>query len=454
VLASGDLLDDRYRLHDRIAAGGIGEVWEATDTVLGRTVAVKVLQPRHGGDPDFQLRFRHEARAMAALRHPAIADVYDYGESGDDRYIVMAHIEGQPLDQRIAEAGRLDTATTVSIVAQAARALDAAHAAGIIHRDVKPANLIVRPDSTVVLVDFGVARSADSTALTGVNEVVGTALYIAPEQVSKQASGPATDIYALGVVAYHCLAGHPPFLGDNPIQIAMQHLRVDPPPLPSDVPEPVRDLVTTALKKDPADRFPTAAAMADAADALAAHLGRGISATGGGTDGAGLGAGVHLQVAGASAGLRTARSGFRRPDAGRRSRGALITAALLLLTVPVVVVLLALAASGSRSPRPSLPPGPAASNGASQGAGAVPSPGAPGAPQRSGQPSGTAGSNPAGGGAAGSGGAGNGGAGGNPGAGASPTAPAQPGNTATPATSSTGNTAQVPTPGPSGKLDP
>jgi hypothetical protein len=265
----GQMLGDRYRLEDRIAGGGMGEVWQATDTVLGRDVAVKTLNTDRASDPGFQTRFQHEARAMAALHHPNVADVYDYGQSGTDAYIVMARVDGEPLDRRIAERGRLTAAETMSVVAQAGRALDAAHQAGIVHRDVKPGNLIIRPDGAVVLVDFGVARSAESSTLTGAKEVVGTALYIAPEQVSKQVTGPAADIYALGAVAYHCVAGRPPFLGDNPIAVALNHLNDDPPPLPDDVPGPVRALVATALAKNPADRFPSAAAMAAAAEAAA-----------------------------------------------------------------------------------------------------------------------------------------------------------------------------------------
>ena len=264
----GELIGDRYRLDDRIAAGGMGEVWRATDTVLGRDVAVKTLHADRAADPGFQERFRHEARSMAALHHPGVADVYDFGETpdGTDAYIVMARIDGQPLTERIAERGRLTAAETMSVVAQAARALEAAHEAGIVHRDVKPSNLIIKDDGTVVLVDFGVARSAGSSTLTGAREVVGTAMYIAPEQVSKETTGPPADIYALGVVAYHCLAGHPPFTGDNPIAIAMQHLSEPPPDLPADVPPAVRAVVERAMAKNPADRFPTAAAMAEAAD--------------------------------------------------------------------------------------------------------------------------------------------------------------------------------------------
>jgi eukaryotic-like serine/threonine-protein kinase len=267
------MLGDRYRLDGRIAAGGMGEVWQATDTVLGRDVAVKTLHAGRAGDPGFQTRFRHEARAMAVLHHPGVADVYDYGQSGPDAYIVMARVNGEALNERIAERGRLTAAETMSIVTQAGRALEAAHQAGIVHRDVKPGNLIIRADGTVVLVDFGVARSAESAALTGAKEVVGTALYIAPEQVSKEVTGPSADIYALGAVAYHCLAGHPPFLGDSPIAVALQHVQDEPPPLPGDVPPAVRTLVTTAMAKDPADRFSSAAAMADAAEHAVTGLG-------------------------------------------------------------------------------------------------------------------------------------------------------------------------------------
>ncbi|MBG0561506.1 serine/threonine-protein kinase [Actinoplanes aureus] len=275
----GELLAGRYRLDDRIASGGMGDVWLATDTVLGRRVAVKTLRADRAVDPQFQTRFEHEARAMAALHHPGIVDVYDFGrETGEDAYLVMAHVDGQPLSQRIAEQGRLTLADTLAVVAQVGRALQAVHDAGIVHRDVKPANMIIRPDGTVVLVDFGVARSSSSAALTGARDVIGTANYIAPEQVSKKPVGPAADVYALGAVAYHCLSGHPPFFGDNPVAVAMQHVIEEPPPLPDDVPPRVRGLVATALAKDPAARYPSAAAMAAAADAAASATPAGAEA--------------------------------------------------------------------------------------------------------------------------------------------------------------------------------
>jgi serine/threonine-protein kinase len=271
--AAGDLLGKRYRLDDRIASGGMGEVWKATDEVLGRTVAVKVLHPRMFADPGFGARFRTEARVMAALRHPGVVDVYDYGENGGEggtpiAYLVMAYVDSEPLSERISAAGTLEPAETMAIVAQTARALRAAHSAGVVHRDVKPGNLLIRPDGHVVLVDFGVARSSDATsaALTGVNEVVGTALYMAPEQVAKRPITPATDIYALGAVAYHCLAGVPPFPGDNALTVAMRHLDEEPPALSDEIPEAVRALVIRAMSKEPEERYPTAAAMAEAAE--------------------------------------------------------------------------------------------------------------------------------------------------------------------------------------------
>ncbi|WP_410818907.1 protein kinase domain-containing protein [Micromonospora sp. 050-3] len=252
----------------------MGDVWRAVDETLDRCVAVKMLQPRLVTDGGFGERFRREARAMAALRHPGVAQVYDYGEvsrSGAPvlAYIVMECVQGQPLSERIAEVGRLDVAETMSIAAQTASALQAAHDAGVVHRDVKPSNLIIEPDGHVVLVDFGVAVTQEAASLTATNQIVGTALYMAPEQVARNETTPAIDIYALGAVVYHCLAGRPPHQGENAVAVALRHLEEEPSPLPEDVPAEVRALVATAMAKDPADRFPTAAAMASAAQTLA-----------------------------------------------------------------------------------------------------------------------------------------------------------------------------------------
>ncbi|MFG2164352.1 serine/threonine-protein kinase [Micromonospora chersina] len=272
MLSSDVVLSGRYRLDDRVATGGMGDVWRATDLVLGRPVAVKVLLPALVSDPDFIARFRAEARIMASLRHPGVVQVFDCGEDelpdgSRADYLVMEFVAGEPLSRRIEAAGQLEVGETMSIVAQVAQALHGAHARGIVHRDVKPSNLLVQDDGTVVLVDFGVARSTNVTSITSTNAVPGTALYMAPEQAAGRPVSGATDVYALGAVAYCCLTGSPPFTGDNPLQVAVRHLDDEPPELPVEIPQPVRDLVARALAKDPADRFPTAAAMAEAARA-------------------------------------------------------------------------------------------------------------------------------------------------------------------------------------------
>jgi serine/threonine-protein kinase len=258
-------------LDERIATGGMGDVWRGTDVVLGRVVAVKVLRPAMLADPEFSARFYGEARMMAAFRHPGVVEVYDYASATDSTdnsqcaYLVMAYVEGEALSTRLKEAGQLGVAETMSIVAQAADALHAAHQNGTVHRDVKPGNLIVKPNGTVILVDFGVARSAAVTSVTGLNSIVGTALYMAPEQVAKGNVTPGTDIYALGAVAYHCISGRPPFEGDNALQVALRHLEDDPEPLPDEVPAPVRQLISRAMAKKPYERFASAAEFADAA---------------------------------------------------------------------------------------------------------------------------------------------------------------------------------------------
>ena len=259
-------LGGRYRLDERIAGGGMGEVWRGTDQVLGRTVAVKVLLPSLLNEPGFAERFRGEARTMATVNHPGIVDVYDYGsDDAVGAYLVMEYVEGEALSNTLSKVGRLTPARTMDLVAQAAEALQAAHDRGVVHRDVKPANLLVRPDGRLVLTDFGIARSAMVGQLTAVGSVLGTASYISPEQASGGVATPLSDVYALGVVAYQCLSGRRPFDGDNPLSIAMKHVHDRPAPLPLDAPPAVRAVVERAMAKDPAARFPTAAAFAQAA---------------------------------------------------------------------------------------------------------------------------------------------------------------------------------------------
>jgi eukaryotic-like serine/threonine-protein kinase len=265
TVGPGTTLAGRYRVDDHIAGGGMGDVWRGTDEVLGRTVAIKILLPALVAEPGFAQRFRDEARTMATINHPGVVNVYDYGTDGGVTYLIMEYVEGDALSKTLSRVGRLTPARTMSLLAQAADALQAAHDKGIVHRDVKPANLLVRPNGTLVLTDFGIARSAAASNLTAVGSVLGTASYISPEQASGAVATPASDVYALGVVTYQCLSGHRPFEGGSPIEIALQHVDAVPPPLPPDIPLPVRALVERCLAKAPGARFPSAAALAAAA---------------------------------------------------------------------------------------------------------------------------------------------------------------------------------------------
>jgi tRNA A-37 threonylcarbamoyl transferase component Bud32 len=268
TLAPEVLLAGRYRLVNRLASGGMGLVWRAADEVLGRPVAVKLLRSEYAEDPAFLERFRAEARRTAALPHPGIASVFDYGEIEDPdltAYLVMELVDGSPLSALLAREGRLGLERTLDVVAQAGLALGSAHRAGVVHRDVKPSNLLIRRDGLVKVTDFGIARASGDVPQTETGMVVGTAAYLSPEQVACQPVTPATDVYALGVVAYECLAGRRPFTADHPIALALAHQHHRPPPLPSDVPEPVRALVEAAMAKDPEARPPSANVLAEQA---------------------------------------------------------------------------------------------------------------------------------------------------------------------------------------------
>jgi eukaryotic-like serine/threonine-protein kinase len=267
------LLAGRYRLTDRIAAGGMGEVWRGEDVLLNREVAVKLLPTGRAGDDAFLARFRAEARYSASLSHPGIARVYDYGESAEfgGAYLIMELVNGEPLSAILDRAGRLSPDATLDIIGQAARALDAAHQAGIVHRDIKPGNLLVAAGGTTKITDFGIAtavRAAQASHLTETGMVMGTALYVSPEQATGAPVDAASDIYSLGVVAYECLAGYPPFTASEPLAIAYAHKHAPVPALPPDVPQPVGDLVYEMLAKTPAERPAGAWVVADRADML------------------------------------------------------------------------------------------------------------------------------------------------------------------------------------------
>ena len=262
----------RYRLESRIATGGMGEVWRATDTRLGRPVAVKVLKAEYADDAAFRQRFAAEAQHAAALHHPGVASVYDFGEappeeSGDDSprpYLVMELVDGKPLSELIRPGQPLDPEVTRDLIAQAADAVAVAHRAGIVHRDLKPANMLITPDRRVKITDFGIARAGEGMALTQTGQVMGTPQYLSPEQARGEVATQASDIYSLGVVAFECLAARRPFNADNPVATALAHLREPVPPLPDSVPPALAATVTRALAKEPGDRFVDAAAFAAA----------------------------------------------------------------------------------------------------------------------------------------------------------------------------------------------
>ena len=262
------LLADRYRLVARLGTGGNGEVWRARDERLDRDVAVKVLRPELADDEEVRARFRAEARHAGGLRHPGIAAVFDFAEDDDGAWLVMELVAGEPLSARLRREGRLPVDRVLDVVGQAAVALQAAHDGGVVHRDVKPGNLLVRPDGRLSVTDFGIAHATGAAALTRTGQVVGTAAYLSPEQAAGRPVSPATDLYALGVVAYECLSGVRPFERDDPVAVLLAHLQAPPPPLPPDVPEPVADLVHRLLAKDPADRPATAAQVQREAAAL------------------------------------------------------------------------------------------------------------------------------------------------------------------------------------------
>jgi serine/threonine protein kinase len=273
MITPGTMLGGRYRLDERIASGGMGDVWRCVDDVLGRTVAVKILLSSLLEEAGFTERFRVEARTMAAINHPGVVDIYDYGSDPKaGAYLVMEYVEGDALSRTLSRVGRLTPARTMALVAQAADALHSAHEMGVVHRDVKPGNLLVRPNGTLVLTDFGIARSAGAAQLTAAGSVLGTATYISPEQAMGEQATRLSDIYALGVVAYQCLAGRRPFEGENPLEIAMRHVREAPPPLPPDIPPTVRAIVERAIAKDPVARWPTASAFAAIARRTAGEL--------------------------------------------------------------------------------------------------------------------------------------------------------------------------------------
>jgi len=266
--AVGQLYGDRYRLQLRIAIGGMGEVWQAEDELILRQAAIKILKEEYLSDPLFIERFRTEAKSAALVEHEGIANVFDYGEDTNAAYLVMELVPGESLSRVIEREKKLPDTKVLDIMAQTSRALGAAHARGLVHRDIKPGNLLITPDGKVKITDFGIARVGDQVPLTKTGQVMGTVQYLAPEQATGKPSTPATDLYSLGVVAYEALSGKRPFTGENQMAIAMAHINEMPPALPESIDPRVQNLVLSCLAKKPNQRPESATSLAIRAEAL------------------------------------------------------------------------------------------------------------------------------------------------------------------------------------------
>ncbi len=277
--AVGQLYGDRYRLQLRIAIGGMGEVWQAEDELILRQVAIKILKQEYLSDPAFLERFRTEARSAALVEHVGIANIYDYGEDTGSAYLVMELVPGESMSRLLEREKRLPEAQVLDIVAQTSRALAAAHARGLVHRDIKPGNLLITPDGKVKITDFGIARVGDQVPLTKTGQVMGTVQYLAPEQATGKTSTGATDLYSLGVVAYEALAGKRPFRGENQMAIAMAHINEMPPALSDSIDPRVQNLVLSCLAKKPNQRPESGTSLAIRAEALLREKRKGAPVT-------------------------------------------------------------------------------------------------------------------------------------------------------------------------------
>jgi beta-lactam-binding protein with PASTA domain len=270
---------NRYRTIERIGSGGMADVYKAMDEVLGRTVALKIMHPHYAEDPTFVQRFRHEAQSAANLSHPNIVNIYDWGQQGDTYYIVMEYVKGTDLKTLIAQRGPADPLKAAEYAAQVCAGLSVAHGYGIIHRDIKSHNLVLTPDGTIKIMDFGIARAVD-TMMTQTGSVLGTAQYVSPEQAQGRELGPGSDLYSLGVVLYEMTTGRLPFEGDTPVSVALKHVNEDAVPprqVRDSIPPAVEAIIMRAMEKDPTHRYTSAEQMRD--DLLRAAQGRPVAAT-------------------------------------------------------------------------------------------------------------------------------------------------------------------------------
>ena len=254
------VLGGRYQVLDKVGTGGMATVYRGMDQVLGRTVAIKTMLPQYATDPSFAARFKQEAQAAAALNSPYIVSVYDWGKDGDTYYIIMEYLRGTDLKSGIRKHGALDCKKVAQIGSQIAQALSVAHNHDIIHRDIKPQNIMVQPDGNIKVMDFGIARAKNSH-LTTDNSVLGTAHYVSPEQTQGKPLGPTTDLYSLGIVMYEAATGRVPFDGDNAVTVAMKQVTEQPVPpsqINPNVDPQLEAIILKCMQKDPKDRFQTA----------------------------------------------------------------------------------------------------------------------------------------------------------------------------------------------------
>lgn len=271
------LIGENYRLQWIVGHGGMSTVWLADDLRRNREVAIKVLKPEFSDNQEFLSRFRNEAHTVEQIQHPNVVATYDYSELTDDRgrqfcYIVMEFIRGESLADLLAREGKLSEDRALGIIEQAAHGLATIHAMNLVHRDIKPGNIMITPDDRVKITDFGIAKAAAAVPLTRTGMVVGTAQYVSPEQAQGQQVTAASDVYSLGVVGFELLSGNRPFTGDSSVSVAISHIRDAAPSLDVSVSAPARELIAIALRKDPARRFAEGGAFAAAVSQV--RLGR------------------------------------------------------------------------------------------------------------------------------------------------------------------------------------
>ncbi len=342
--ATPQILLGRYEVGRLLGAGGMAEVYEGHDRLLARRVAIKILLSQYAHDPAFLARFRREAQSAASLSHPNIVSVFDTGSEGDTWFIVMEYVDGRTLKDIIRAEGALYWARAAEVAADVAGALAVAHARGIVHRDVKPGNVMLTTEGKVKVMDFGIARATAVPSITQTSAVVGTAQYIAPEQAQGLEVDGRTDVYALGCCLYEMVTGQVPFSGPTPVAIAYRHVREEPTPpraLNPDVPPPLERVCLKAMAKRPEDRYQTAAEMQR--DLERVRVGEPVTVAGPlpsqqttqaiGAAGYGEAATSVLGAGGTVAGTRAARYAEDVPEQRRGSLGWVLAAILALVVV-------------------------------------------------------------------------------------------------------------------------